>query len=53
MVQLARRQPVVVFRMMDKEGQPIGEIVPPTAAPVVGRGAGTVLLVRENLGTEP
>lgn len=51
MVQLARRQPVVV-RMMDGKGQPIGEIVHPAAVPVVGHGAGTVLLVRENLRTE-
>jgi hypothetical protein len=52
MVELARRKPVVVFRMMDGEGQPIGEIVQPRTAPMVGRGAGTVLLVRENLVTE-
>lgn len=52
MVELARRQPVTVFRIMDRAGQPIGEIVEPKAAPVLGRGAGTVLLVRENLGQE-
>jgi hypothetical protein len=50
MVELARRQPVTVFRIMDREGQPIGEIVEPKAAPMLGRGAGTVLLVRESLG---
>ncbi|HEX2251426.1 MAG TPA: hypothetical protein VHH32_13855 [Gemmatimonadales bacterium] len=47
MVELARRQPVMVFRIMDRQGLPIGEIVEPKAAPVLGRGAGTVLLVRE------
>jgi hypothetical protein len=52
MVELARRQPVTVFRIMDREGQTIGEIVEPKVAPVLGRGAGTVLLVRESLGRE-
>jgi hypothetical protein len=52
MVELARRQPVMIFRIMDREGQPIGEIVEPKAAPVLGRGAGTLLLVRESLGRE-
>jgi len=52
MVQLARRHPVMVFRIMDREGQPIGQIVEPKVAPVLGRGAGTVLLVRESLDQE-
>jgi hypothetical protein len=52
MVDLARRQPVMVFRIMDREGQPIGEIVEPKAGPVLGHGAGTVLLVRDKLEPE-
>ena len=46
MVEMTRRKPVTVFRMFDREGQPIGEVVQPIAEPVVGRGAGTVLLIR-------
>jgi hypothetical protein len=52
MIEPASRQPMMVFQMRDGEGQPIGEIVQPKAAPVVGRGAGTVLLVRGNLMAE-
>jgi hypothetical protein len=48
MVEQARRQPVMIFKMRDGEGQPIGEVVQPKSAPVIGRGAGTVLLVRES-----
>lgn len=46
MVQLTSQKPVKVFRVFDREGKPIGEIVQPKSAPVVGRGARTVLLVR-------
>lgn len=46
MAEMMRWAPVAVFRVLDREGQPIGEVVQPRAAPVVGRGAGTVLLVR-------
>jgi hypothetical protein len=46
MVEIASWTPVAVFRVLDREGQPIGEVVQPKAAPVVGRGARTVLLVR-------
>ncbi len=52
MVELAQRQPVMVFRIMDREGQPIGEIIGPKSARVLGPGAGTVLLVRDSLGLE-
>jgi len=45
MMELMRWQPVVV-RVLDRNGQPIGEVVQPKAAPVLGRGARTVLLVR-------
>ena len=46
MVEIASWTPVAVFRVLDREGQTIGEVVQPKAAPVVGRGARTVLLVR-------
>ena len=46
MVEMMSRTPVTVFKVLDREGLPIGEVVQPKAAPVVGRGAGTVLLVR-------
>jgi hypothetical protein len=46
MVQLTGSNQVKVFRIFDREGKPIGEIVQPRSAPVVGRGARTVLLVR-------
>ena len=46
MVQLAKWKPVKVFRIFDREGRPIGEVVQPRLDPLVGRGAGTVLLVR-------
>jgi hypothetical protein len=37
---------VNVLRVFDREGRPIGEVVQPRLDPLVGRGAGTVLLVR-------
>jgi hypothetical protein len=46
MVQILRRKPVAVFRVFDREGRPIGEVVQPRSVPVVGRGARTVLLMR-------
>ena len=46
MVEMVEWSPVTVFRVLDRKGQPIGEVVQPKVAPVVGRGAGTVLLVR-------
>jgi hypothetical protein len=46
MVEMMSWKPVAVFRVLDREGQPIGEVVQPKTPPVVGRGAGTVLLVR-------
>ena len=39
-------KPVVVYRVLDGAGRAIGEIVQPKSAPVMGRGAGTVLLIR-------
>jgi hypothetical protein len=47
MVEMMSWTPVAVFKVLDREGQPIGEVVQPKAAPVVGRGARTVLLVRD------
>lgn len=52
MVEKASSTPVRVFRVLDREGQPIGQVVQPKAAPVVGRGARTVLLVRTTTGGE-
>ena len=46
MVKLTRGKPVAVFRVFDKDGRPIGEVVQPRVEPQVGRGAETVLLVR-------
>ena len=46
MIEMMNWRPVAVFRVLDREGQPIGEVVQPKTRPVVGRGAGTVLLVR-------
>lgn len=52
MVEAANSKTVMVFRVLDRDGQPIGEVVQPRAAPVVGRGARTVLLVRGGEGAE-
>jgi hypothetical protein len=46
MVEIASRRPIEIFRVLDREGQPIGQVVQPKASPVVGLGARTVLLVR-------
>jgi hypothetical protein len=46
MVQMTRWKPVTVLRVFDREGRPIGEVVHPRLEPLVGRGAGTVLLLR-------
>jgi hypothetical protein len=43
----------MVFRVFDQKGRPIGEVVRPISAPVVGLGAGTVLLVRSEDGDRP
>jgi hypothetical protein len=51
MVEIARRAPVMVFRVVDRNGQTIGQVVQPKTSPTVGVGARTVLLVRgEQLG---
>jgi hypothetical protein len=46
MVEVLHRKPDAVFRVFDREGRPIGEVVQPKFEPIVGRGAKTVLLVR-------
>jgi hypothetical protein len=50
MVEILHRKPYAVFRVLDREGRPIGEVVQPKFEPVVGRGAKTVLLVRPEKG---
>jgi hypothetical protein len=46
MVEIASRTPVMVFKDLDRNGEPIGQVVQPKASPIVGVGARTVLLVR-------
>jgi hypothetical protein len=53
MEEMVSSAPVRVFRVLDHEGQPIGQIIQPKTAPVVGRGARTVLLVRTTEGRQP
>jgi hypothetical protein len=48
MVEISSREPVVVFRVLDRNGQTIGEVVGPRTAPIMERGGETVLLVRGN-----
>jgi hypothetical protein len=50
MVQLSKQQPVTVYQVLDAAGRPIGEVVQPAGQPVMGWGAGTVLLVRRRPG---
>ena len=47
MIEVTRTKPVAVFQVLDRDGCPIGEVVQPISRPVLGCGAGTVLLVRE------
>ena len=47
MVQLRKQEPVTVYQVLDGAGRPIGEVVQPAGEPVIGRGASTVLLVRQ------
>ena len=46
MVEIANRKPVMIFRVLDRNGKSIGQVIQPKASPVVGVGARTVLLVR-------
>lgn len=47
MVMLTAAGPVMVYRVLDKAGQAIGEVVQPRSRPILAPGAGTVLLVRD------
>lgn len=47
MVEMTSWKPVAVFRVLDRNGYDIGEVVQPKSAPLVGWGARTVLLVRD------
>jgi hypothetical protein len=46
MVEIAGRRPIEIFRVVDREGQQIGQVIQPKTAPVIAFGARTVLLVR-------
>jgi hypothetical protein len=50
MIEVSSREPVIVFRVLDRQGQAIGEVVQPSSAPVIARGGETVLLVRGGWG---
>jgi len=52
MVEIMSLRPVTVFKVLDRQGQTIGEVVQPKVAPVVGLGARTVLLVRGSEGKD-
>lgn len=46
MVTQLRSAPSPVYRVHDDDGRAIGEVSAPSGAQIVGRGAGTVLLLR-------
>jgi hypothetical protein len=50
MVMLMAAKPMVVYRVFDGAGRTIGDVVQPKSAPRMGRGAGTVLLIRGGEG---
>jgi hypothetical protein len=50
MVMLVTAKPFVVYRVLDGAGRTIGEVIQPRSAPLMGRGAGTVLLIRGETG---
>jgi hypothetical protein len=47
MVQLLRREPVTEYELRDAGGRAIGRVIQPAGAPRTGRGAETVLLIRD------
>jgi len=49
MVQLRRREPMTVYEVLDRDGRQIGQVFQPCGVPILGRGAGTVLLTRSYL----
>jgi hypothetical protein len=46
MVMLEAQEPTIVYQVSDRAGRPIGKVVEPRTKPVLGKGEGTVLLVR-------
>jgi hypothetical protein len=50
MIERTIMKAVKVFRVLDRDGRPIGKVVQPTSAPILGYGARTVLLVRDQTG---
>jgi hypothetical protein len=46
MVMLTARKPLLIYEVLDQSGRPIGNVVQPSAEPVMGKGVETVLLVR-------
>ncbi len=46
MVMLEAQEPTVVYQVSDRGGHLIGKVVEPKTKPVLGKGEGTVLLVR-------
>lgn len=46
MVMLASRTGMPVYNVFDQQGRQIGQVVEPRSDRVVGRGEGTVLLLR-------
>jgi hypothetical protein len=46
MVMLEAQEPTVVYQVSDRAGHLIGKVVEPKTKPVLGKGEGTVLLVR-------
>jgi hypothetical protein len=52
MADAGKMKPLSIFRLVDKEGRPIGQVVQPTSARILGCGAGTVLLVRDRMPPE-
>jgi hypothetical protein len=47
MVEIMKAKPAKIFRVLDGEGRPIGQVVAPSSAPILACGGRTVLLVRE------
>jgi hypothetical protein len=46
MVRLTAQAPVVVYQVLNGTGRLIGQVVEPKSEPVLGKGEGTVLLLR-------
>jgi hypothetical protein len=46
MMMIKQQTPVLVYQVTDRAGRPIGTVVEPKAEPVLGKGEGTILLIR-------